>query len=381
VHCASRESRLANNRAAGVVFQGRGVLNFLVSALVAGTRLMEFVPRMCRVKSTRLTLIAAALIATLQLCGAAHAQSDSESKARQFPHLLVEQSQETEVSPEDAMDVAFEMKKAAERADELQADGAKYCGWGKARVDASDLDVAISHLLDRGRLVPEHMSGSKMWRASFVATDLIRQLDIGGTGCALRERYSGGAHGLFGEYVSVSERLRSLTFKFDQLAARQTLWQEEANLGNLRESQQGDSGTLKVQLRSVLAAAREMMEAAKAAEKLTEESERVSGCVLGDRPTSDLKALIALIGDLSRGPNDYLLLASNMRAANLDGEIAEMGIITALQTCAPYAAEKKKARIMAEQALGAYHRLVKSIVEFEPLIVRQAEWEEQMVQF
>jgi hypothetical protein len=30
------------------------------------------------------------------------------------------------VNPEDIMDAAFDMKNAAERADELQADGAKY---------------------------------------------------------------------------------------------------------------------------------------------------------------------------------------------------------------------------------------------------------------
>jgi hypothetical protein len=35
-------------------------------------------------------------------------------------------AQAREVNPEDIMDAAFDMKKAAERADELQADGAKY---------------------------------------------------------------------------------------------------------------------------------------------------------------------------------------------------------------------------------------------------------------
>lgn len=212
------------------------------------------------------------------------------------------------------------MKKAAQRADELQADGAKYCGWGKARIDASDLDAAISrHLLNHGTLVPDHIFASKMWRVSFIAADLIHQLDVGGAQCAVLLRHSSEAHSLFGEYVSVAGSSRNLTFNFDQLAARQTLWEEEANVGSLREGQRSAPETLKVQLRSVLVAAREMREAAEAADNAIQESRRVSECIpAGDLPRADLKALAALIDDIEHGPNDYLLLASSMRAANLD---------------------------------------------------------------
>lgn len=60
--------------------------------------------------------------------------------------------------------------------------------------------------------------------------------------------------------------------------------------------------------------------------------------------------------------------------------MTKVDIMTALQTCSPYAAEKKRAGNVVRDALGAHHRLRKAIVEFQPLIVRQAEWEEQMVQ-
>jgi hypothetical protein len=298
------------------------------------------------------------------------------------PSVAWAKSHQTEVDPEDIMDAALDIKKAAQRADELQTDGAKYCGWGKARVDAPDLNVAISrHLLNHRSVVPDHILASKMWRVSFIATDLIEQLELGGAQCAMLLRSSSEAHSLFGEYASVEKRLQDLTFsKFTQLAARQTIGQEEANLESIRKGQQSDPETLKVQLRSIIIAAREMKEAAVAANKATQQSGMVSECLRGAEPIFALDSLSALIDSIEHGPTNYFLLASNMINAYLDAESAELLVDSTLQACSLYAAEKKKAAHMASEALVAHHRLRKAIVEFEPLVVQQAEWEEQVAQ-
>jgi hypothetical protein len=87
-----------------------------------------------------------------------------------------------------------------------------------------------------------------------------------------------------------------------------------------------------------------------------------------------------LIDGIERNPSDYLLLATVMRGAKLAADEAETRVRAALDSCSQHAAEKKNARNMAFEALAAHRRLVSSIVKFEPLIVRQAESEEQMVQ-
>jgi hypothetical protein len=220
-----------------------------------------------------------------------------------------------------------------------------------------------------------------MWRVSFIAADLIDQLDLGGGQCALLLRHSNEAHSLFGEYASVAKRLQDLTFsKFDQLAARQTLWQEEANLESLRQGQESAPETLKAQLRDVLVAAREMKEAAEAANKTTQESGQVSECLGGPELISTPALLTSVIDSIEHSPTNYFLLASNMSNAYLDAESAEMLVDSTLVGCSVYAAEKKKARNMVTEALDAHHHLRKAIVEFGSLVVRQAEWEEQMVQ-
>src|ERR1022692_4310827 len=89
-------------------------------------------------------------------------------------------AQATRINADDLMDSAFDMKKSAERADKLASDGSKYCGWGIASIDASDLSDAISRfLLSHGSSVPETVLASKMWRVSFVAKDLTNQLEMG----------------------------------------------------------------------------------------------------------------------------------------------------------------------------------------------------------
>src|SRR5271170_4549876 len=82
-----------------------------------------------------------------------------------------------EVSADEIMDAALDMRRAAEQADKLGADGAKYCNWSVASLDASDLDAAISRfLLNHGSRVPETIPASKVWRVSFVAGDMVHQL-------------------------------------------------------------------------------------------------------------------------------------------------------------------------------------------------------------
>jgi hypothetical protein len=275
------------------------------------------------------------------------------------------------------MDAAFDVKKAAQRADELQVDGAKYCGWGKPRVDASDLDVAISrHLLNHGTVVPDHIFASKMWRVSFIAADLIHQLDLNRTQCALNDE----THTFVHESAPVIVRFQDLDLQFTRLVTQQTEWQEAANLDTLRRGQQSDTETLKVQLRSVLVAASAMREAVKDINKVAQESGRVSECIVGELQRADLDSLTGLIDGIEHSRNDYFLLATTMSAAEVAADEAELIVEFILQSCSLRAGEKKAARNMVTEALGAQDRLLKTIVEFEPLIVRQAEWEEQMVQ-
>ena len=89
-------------------------------------------------------------------------------------------AQVSKVSSENIMDVVFDMKKASEAVDKLASDMSKYCRWGIASLDTSDLDVAISRfLLNHGSQVPETVLASKMWRvSSSLATKFIIWLRV-----------------------------------------------------------------------------------------------------------------------------------------------------------------------------------------------------------
>jgi hypothetical protein len=118
-------------------------------------------------------------------------------------------AQVSKVTSEDLMDAAFDMKKASEAADKLASDGSKYCRWGIASLDTSDLEVAISRfLLNHGSHVSENVSASKMWRVSFVAGDIINHLAMGASECDLKLRYSDDARSVA---LAASSALLKLT--------------------------------------------------------------------------------------------------------------------------------------------------------------------------
>jgi hypothetical protein len=282
-----------------------------------------------------------------------------------------------EAKPEDIMDAAFDMQKAARGADELAADGAKYCRWGIARLDASHLATAISRqLLNRGVQVPEHIPASKMWRVSFVADDLTHQLNLSHSLCALSESRTDEAYRLFQSFASVSMRFLDSEHRFDLLAFQQTRWQEGDNLEALKAAEERDRESANIARRSVLAAARGIEKAADDADDLAWRAARFCRPITLREP--HLEALTGLIGNIERSPSNYFLLATEMSAAKAAADEAEMRVMEVVDSCAQFPA-KKNARTAALDALHAHHRIVESIVEFEPLVARQAEWEEQVL--
>ena len=60
----------------------------------------------------------------------------SQEEVAQLIAMLRRSRHQPEVNPEDITDAVFDVKKVAQRTDELQTDGAKYRSWSKARVDA-----------------------------------------------------------------------------------------------------------------------------------------------------------------------------------------------------------------------------------------------------
>ena len=133
-------------------------------------------------------------------------------------------AQVTKVSPEDLMDTVLDMKKAAATADKLAPDGLKYCHWGIAPIDATDLDSAVSRfLLNNGsQVVPEDISASKIWRVSLVADDLINQLEIRLQGCNLGMRLNRGIYDVAVAVKPVLSKLQEAKYKFARQAFQQT---------------------------------------------------------------------------------------------------------------------------------------------------------------
>ncbi len=198
--------------------------------------------------------------------------------------------------------------------------------------------------------------------------------------CALLLRHSTEAHSLFGEYVSVAARLRDLTFsKFDQLAGRQTLWQEESNVGSIRKGQQSDPETLKVQLRSILVAAREMKEAEEAANKTMQEAGRVSKCLSGEDLISVPAALTTLIDGIEHSPTNYVLLASNIERHTL--RPSQWNWSTA-HPCrvARYRCGKQEGGDYGQRGVWSRSQFAQGDSRVRVAHCRQAEWEERTVQ-
>jgi hypothetical protein len=302
-------------------------------------------------------------------------------------------AQVAKVSPDEVMDSALDMKRAAEQADRLAPLGEKYCGWTVASTDASDVSTAISRfLLSHASNVPEKIAAAKMWRVSFVVGDMIHQLAIRNNECVTNIRYSDNARSVYASASAILNKMRLARSKFDLLAGEQTLWEEkkispqatntDESVGNERpdELYSGHSPDVtKAEPREILSAAREMKDAAENAARVTTEAINTKECSQTDPATRpSLTYLSKLVDDMEHTPRlPSYILAGDMWTVHNEGLGAQLGILMTMEECSLYAGEKKKALNVASEALQAYYRLTKAVAAFDVLALQQTEWEEQ----
>jgi hypothetical protein len=291
-------------------------------------------------------------------------------------------AQVARVDVDDLMDVVFDMKKAAITADKLSSDGVKYCGWGVAPLDASDLDLVISRsLLNHGSIVPEEISASKMWRVSFVAEGLINQLEMGLQECALGVRLRDGARSVDVAARPVLVRFFDARFRFDRQAYQQTAWQETKH-SKPSETDEG-TGAPGVDANSILGVLREVREAWKAANDAVVEADSTKECAHGDSPTTpdepvELDKLIDRLSRVSHSGN--YIPAADMWLVAITTETQKLAVTVAIESCAYYAIGKKKAERAATESFHSYQRLRAALAKFDALALKQTEWEEQVFQ-
>ena len=293
-----------------------------------------------------------------------------------IPNVRI-QAQVSKVSSENIMDAAFDMKKASEAVDKLASDMSKYCKWGIASLDTSDLNVAISSfLLNHGSQVPETVLASNMWRVSFVAGDVIHHLAASSSQCDLGRRYSDDAR-MSDAASSVLMRLFWARSKFNKLAYQQTRWQEQES-GNVEQNESNlNSHATKVDPDEVLGAAREMKEAVEVSGKVAAEAETTAVCLHSDSKVAlDLTNLDKLV-DMARTPHSYIRAANMWDVTVMEASAAQLDLIGALTACSLHAVEKKKAMNVVSESLRAYTRLASATAAFALLALQQTEWEEQ----
>lgn len=289
------------------------------------------------------------------------------------------------VSSEEIMDAALDMRRAAEQADKLTQPGEKYCKWGAASLDASELDTAISRfLLNHTLTVPENIAASQMWRVDVVAEGLVHQLTLGASQCAADIRHSDDAHSAFDSASSILIKMIAARLKLYNLARQQTRWQEESTSQQTRSTDAADpysgrsQGAMRAEPREVLSAAREIEESGEAAAKVTAKAANRKECLRAAPVPLSLTFLNELIAGIGHTPQlPSYILASNMWDANEEAFAARVDIFSTMEGCLVYAGERKRARDLAGEALQAYHRLRTAIATLSVLALQQTEWEEQ----
>lgn len=291
-------------------------------------------------------------------------------------------AQATKVNTDEAMDGVFEIRKAAEAADKLAPEGARYCKWGRVSSDTSTLDAAISRfLLNHESRVPEEFRASKMWRVGFVAEDLANQLEMGLQLCNARLRSSDGARSLAAAAKPVLLKLLDATQKFEVIAYQQTVWQSRNN--EKPENIQRAFGGTRVDTGEITTALREVGEAWDVARKVIADADAAKECYHDSSPTEpmELKELAKLLDYTTRAPRSANYTpAANVWLVAIEADTTELEISTTLESCTYFSGEKKKAERLASEALGAYHRLKAAITKVDLLALQQTEWEELMTQ-
>jgi hypothetical protein len=297
-------------------------------------------------------------------------------------------AQVTKLNTEDLMDTVWDMKKAAATADKLSPDGSKYCHWGTATLDASDLDLAVFRfLLNRGsQVVIDDISASMMWHVSLVADDLINQLEFRLQECNLGMRLNRGSHDIAVASKDVLSKLRDANFKFAGQAYLQTVWQEEGNHAKLLSPNKPDptnTGTPAVDTTQILGASREVREAWESANKVATEADATRQC-LPFGPTDkriepvELDKLIERVSSLA--PFGSYVPASEMWLVAISANNQKLTTQFTLEACGYYALWKKKAKKVADAASDSDQRLKAAVTKFNALALRQTEWEERVFQ-
>jgi hypothetical protein len=297
-------------------------------------------------------------------------------------------AQVTKVNTGDLMDTVMDMKKAAATADKFSPDGSKYCHWGVATLDASDLDSAVSRfLLSRGsQVVPDDISASKMWHVGLVADDLINQFEFRLQECNLGMRLNPDIHSVAVIGKPVLSKLQDAERRFAEQAFQQTEWQEWKYIKPLfpnRSYGASDGlGAPGAEASEILTASLAVREAWEAASRVVIEAETTKECVrFGPLHKDEPVELNKLIDRLSSVPRSgSYILSSDIWLVTITTESPELAVQYALEACGPFALWKKKAKKVADAAVDSDHRLKAAVAKFNALALKQTEWEEQVFQ-
>jgi hypothetical protein len=298
-------------------------------------------------------------------------------------------AQATKVNADDLMDTVLDMKKAAATADKLARDGSKYCHWGIAPLDATDLETAVSRfLLNRGsQVVPDDISASKMWHVSFVADDLINQLEIRLQECNLGMRLNRGIYDVAVAVKPVLSELQNAKYRFARQAFQQTEWQEWKYIKPLfpnRSYGANDGlGAPGAEASEILSASQGVRDAWENAGKVVIEADTTKECLRfgpSDKRIEpvELDKLIERVSRVSRSGS--YIPAADMWLVAITAETPKVAVQNALAACGYYALWKKKAKKVADAASDSDQRLKAAVAKFDALALKQTEWEEQVFQ-
>jgi hypothetical protein len=298
-------------------------------------------------------------------------------------------AQVTKVNTEDLMETALDMKKAAATADKLSPDGSKYCHWGIATLDASDLDSAVSRfLLSRGsQVVADDISASKMWHVSLVADDLINQLELRLQECNLGMRLNHDIYNVAVAGKPMLSKLQDAKNRFARQAFQQTQWQESSHaklfFPSTTDAADERVGTPAAQANEILAVSRGVREAWESAGKVIIEADATKECLRfgpSDKRIEPVE-LDKLIERISRLPrSESYVHAADMWLVAMAAETPKLAVQYALEACAYSALWKKKAKKVADAAVDSDKRLRGAVARFSALALKQTEWEERVAQ-
>jgi hypothetical protein len=297
-------------------------------------------------------------------------------------------AQVTKVNTEDLMDAALDMKKAAATADKLSPDGSKYCHWGIATLDASDLDLAVSRfLLSHGsQVVPDDISASKMWHVSLVADELINQLEMRLQECNLGMRLNRDIYNVAVAGKPMLSKLQDAKNRFVRQAFQQTEWQElsHAKLFFPRKPDVTDNGLSDpaVAASEILGASLEVRGAWEGASKVVIEADATKECLRfgpSDKGIEPVE-LDKLIDRISRVRSGSYIPAADMWLVSITTDTPKLAVRYVLEACGYNALWKKKAKKVADTAVDSDHRLKAAVAKLNALALKQTEWEEQAFQ-